>query len=139
MLNLTVTVPDGSSNHGNPHLLCTPPSWSDYLVFYASNYFAHAATVITDPGQGTKETISVTLAALLLPVSGLMRALVAMRRHSRFEPDLPKRAVRAGALYMVVKVKGADEQEESSQSLQEGRGGVELSLTGNNPKTPNYV
>lgn len=77
-MNLTITVPDGSSNHGNPNLLCTPPSWFDYILFYFSNYFAHAATVISTPGQGSEETFLAILAALLFPASGLTCALEAI-------------------------------------------------------------
>ncbi|KAI8632846.1 hypothetical protein F5Y19DRAFT_419176 [Xylariaceae sp. FL1651] len=102
-MNLTITVPSGSSNHGNPNLLCTPPSWYDYILFYFMNYVAHAATVITTPGQGNSETIFVVLAALLLPGSGITRAIDAIRRHSILESDPLRRAVRAGALCMVVK------------------------------------
>lgn len=102
MVNITFTLPDGSSNHGNPNLLCIPPSWSDYLLFFFSNYVAHAATVITFPGQGRIETVFVILSALFLPGSGIMRALRAIRARSGFEPDLLRRAARAGALCMVV-------------------------------------
>lgn len=80
-MNITITVPEGSTNHGNPNLLCTPPNWYDYVIFYFANYFAHAATVITVPGQGTSETIEVIRNALLLPTSGVLRAMSAIRRH----------------------------------------------------------
>ncbi len=111
MSNLTIPVPVGTSNHGNPHLLCVPPRWFDYLLFYLSNYLAHAATVIKTPGQGRKETVYVTLAALLLPGSGTMRATDAIRRSSRLEPDPARRALRAGALCMVIRLEDAQNVE----------------------------
>lgn len=40
MKNLTITVPNGATNHGISNLLCTPPSWTDYVIFYLTNYFA---------------------------------------------------------------------------------------------------
>jgi hypothetical protein len=55
MSDLTLPVPPGSSNHGNPNLLCIPPRWFHYVLFYLSNYLAHAATVIKTPVQGRKE------------------------------------------------------------------------------------
>ncbi len=136
MLNFTVTVPDGSGNHGNPNLLCTPPQWFDYILFYFSNYFAHAATVITTPGQGRIETIHVILAALLLPVSGTIRAMEAIIRCSRAESDPLKRAVRAGALCMVVKAKHDKKREADPQSLEEGQAGV-LQSKGEKPNPKN--
>jgi len=61
------------------------------------------------------ETIFVVLGALLLPGSGVTRAIEAIRRHSRTEPDPLKRAVRAGALCMVVR------HESSSKTLVQQR------------------
>lgn len=124
MLNLTITVPDGSSNHGNPNLLCTPPYWYDYVLFYFTNYFAHAATVITTPGQGRKKTILVVLLALLFPGVGILRAMDAIRRHSRFESDPLRAAVRAGALCMVVRARPDQRRETDRPDLEEGRAGV---------------
>jgi hypothetical protein len=65
--NITITVPDGSSNHGDPNLLFTPSSWTDIITFYVGNYAAHAATVISLPGESTISTIRVGLSALLFP------------------------------------------------------------------------
>lgn len=108
MLDLTITVPDGSSNHGNPDLLCTPPQSLDYILFYLTNYIAHAATVIMTPGQGTRSTMSIAFFAVFLPGLGIVRALNAIQRRSRFESHPIKRAVRAGAVCMVVKLKGGN-------------------------------
>ncbi|KAE8349996.1 hypothetical protein BDV28DRAFT_151346 [Aspergillus coremiiformis] len=109
-MNLTITVPKGSTNHGNPSLICTPPGPSDYIIFYFSNYFAHAATVIATPGQGNRETFLAILLALLIPGSGVSRAVDAIRRHSIFERDAVRRAIRAGALCMIVREASYQEQ-----------------------------
>ncbi|AEO66313.1 uncharacterized protein THITE_110760 [Thermothielavioides terrestris NRRL 8126] len=131
-MNITVTVPEGSSNHGNPNLLCVPPSWSDYIIFYFSNYVAHAATVIMSPGQGWRETIIVVLSALLLPGSGIQRAITAIRRRSRFQSDPLTRAARAGALCVVVREDGDSTHRPDladAPAQEEGRGGSQLSST----------
>jgi hypothetical protein len=137
MSNFTVTVPDGSSNHGNPNLLCTPPNWFDYILFYFSNYFAHAATIIMKPGQGRKETIGVIFAALLLPGSGVGRAIDAIYRHSRTESDPLKSALRAGALCMVVIVNGK-RRETDHRSLEEGNAALSSS-NGEQPDPKNNL
>ena len=71
---LNITVPQGSSTHGNPHLLCTPPTSLNIIVFFLANYFAHAATVLTRPGASAVEQFAVILLALLFPGSGIIRA-----------------------------------------------------------------
>ncbi|KAK3942948.1 hypothetical protein QBC46DRAFT_447257 [Diplogelasinospora grovesii] len=116
-MNFTIVVPEGSTNHGNPKLLCTPPAWYDYVLFYFANYFAHAATVISYPGQGGFETVAVAVSALMLPVSGFTRAANAIYRRARFESNPLKRAARARALCMVVK---------SLESLPESQQGERL-------------
>jgi hypothetical protein len=40
-INITISVPEGTSDHGNPNLLCTPTKWLDVLVFFFANYLAH--------------------------------------------------------------------------------------------------
>lgn len=104
MTNFTYTVPDGSTDHGNPTLLCIPPKWYDYLIFFFANYFAHAATIVNFPGQGPYETLLAILWALFTPASGLRRALKVIRRRPALtRHDALQQAVRAGALCMVVK------------------------------------
>lgn len=103
-MNLTLTVPEGSTNHGNPNLLCTPASWYDFIIFFFTNYFAHAATVILEPGQSLESTGLCILLALTLPGTGVARAIRAIWNHAATERKNPlKRAARAGALCMVLK------------------------------------
>jgi len=103
-MNFTILVPNGTTNHGNPNLLCTPPKWYDFLIFYFANYLAHAATIVTLPGQGALETSAAVIAALFIPTSGVMRATkVIIRRAGLVKNDPLRRAARAGALCMVVK------------------------------------
>jgi hypothetical protein len=100
--NDTVQLPPGSSNHGDPNLFCQPTKWSDVLVFFLGNYIAHAATVISKPGTSAVASLSQILAALLLPGSGLTRAVEAIFTRSRLQPDDIKSAQRAGALITLV-------------------------------------
>lgn len=102
-MNFTIQVPEGTTNHGDPRLLCTPPTWRDYVAFFALNYFIHAATLPSVPGESRREVIFAVLNALFIPgfgVSRAMRRLVlrpALRRKRSLEC-----AVAAGAICMVV-------------------------------------
>ncbi|KUJ21861.1 uncharacterized protein LY89DRAFT_778229 [Mollisia scopiformis] len=103
-MNFTLVVPNGTTNHGNPHLLCTPPKWYDVALFYFANYFAHAATVVSYPGQGTLETALAVVKALLLPGTGVFPAAETTLRHpALIRGDALAQANRARALCMVVK------------------------------------
>jgi len=102
-INITVSVSAGTVNHGNPGLVCTPPYWYDYVIFFFSNYFAHAATVISTPARHWLGTVEIMVLALVLPVSGITRACSAIRNHAVTEKDPLKKAAKAGALCMVVR------------------------------------
>lgn len=101
--NITIVVPDGSSDHGDPNLLCTPSSWTDVLTFYLGNYVAHAATVISLPGESTISTIKVSLSALLFPTSGLLRGMLAISTFAMFAKTDLQKAARSRALCMVIR------------------------------------
>jgi len=45
-----VNIP-GYTHHGKCNLLCAPATWFDILIFFLGNYVAHAATVVSLPGQ----------------------------------------------------------------------------------------
>jgi hypothetical protein len=76
--NITITVPDGTSDHGNPNLLCTPTKWTDIVIFFLGNYLAHAATVIALPGESAVSMGMNALLALVLPWSGVNRGISAI-------------------------------------------------------------
>jgi hypothetical protein len=104
-MNFTISVPVGTTNHGNPQLLCLPAAWTDIVTFLVTNYFAHAASVLPEPGAGFWRTIALIFAALILPISGIVRAVSAIWRHAAFETKNPvKRAARSRALAMVMRV-----------------------------------
>lgn len=102
-MNFSLTVPPDAQNHGDPGLLCLPPGWTDYFIFYATNYFAHAATLISHPGESLQETLLATANALFIPGAGALRAFRFLVLYLRGGPSTPLgKASRAGALCMVV-------------------------------------
>jgi len=103
MRNITISVPEGSSNHGDPKLLCTPIKWYQILIFFAVNYLSHAATVKSRPGQQWRSVAGDVVAALFLPHSGVMRAVETYWRWSWPGDDDLLKAARAGALCTVIR------------------------------------
>ncbi len=102
----TVNVP-GYTHNGSCDLLCRPASWADGIVFCLVNYIAHAATVVTRPGQSTLVSIMKVIGALLFPGSGIARGLHAIRSLATLSPTDMQKAAKAGALCMVVQCKTA--------------------------------
>jgi hypothetical protein len=104
MENFTIPVPNGTTNHGNPNLICTPVAWSDTFIFFAANYFAHAFTVKQLPGEELGQYTFVVLAAVLYPYCGLPRGIESIiRRAVFFRSSEMQTAARAGALCVVVR------------------------------------
>jgi len=104
MTNITITVPEGTSNHGDPDILCVPSKWTDILLFYAVNYLAHAVTVKSLPGEKLEETAYYIAMALIYPYSGLLRGIEAIiRRAAWYRGNELQQAARAGALCVVVR------------------------------------
>ncbi|KAK0749679.1 hypothetical protein B0T18DRAFT_407326 [Schizothecium vesticola] len=107
--NFTVTVPVGTSNHGDPHLVCTPAKWYDYILFFSLNYFIHAATVPSVPGETLPETVYTVVNALFVPGFGVTRAIRRLVLRPRLNPKHPLDcALKAGALAMVVRGDSGD-------------------------------
>jgi hypothetical protein len=108
MDNTTVIISPGDSNHGDPGLLCRPSSWIDIAIFFLGNYFAHAATIITLPGESTISVAIASLAALLFPITGMVRGVRAIRRFSILGKNDLEVAARAGALCTIVRSSSPD-------------------------------
>lgn len=96
--NDTVVLPSGSTNHGDPDLMCKPAKATDILLFLVGNYLAHAATTRIEAGESIMETVIAVIGALLLPGSGIRRGLGAIRSKARFAKTDIETAARAGAL-----------------------------------------
>jgi hypothetical protein len=103
LVNITVPVPDGTTDHGDVGLLCIPPNFRDFIWFYFGNYFSHAATIMSLPGQNNISTFCSIIWALTTPTAGLARGLRVIFRGASLQRDPLKRAQRAGALLMVVR------------------------------------
>jgi hypothetical protein len=110
--NVTI-IPD-TIYHGD-NLICSPTKWYNIVVFFLGNYFAHAATVKSYPGERTFSLLVATVGALLIPTSGLIRGINSIARNAKFKRKNFWRAAwrhtdyqtaaAAGALCMVVRKK----------------------------------
>jgi len=103
-MNFTIELPNGTTNHGDPRLICTPASWRDIFFFYVTNFFIHAATLPTAPGESKREIVFAVLNALFIPGFGALRALrrIVLYPGFRFKLSPLERAAASGALCMVV-------------------------------------
>ena len=45
--NITITVPQGTTNHGNQKLLCTPSKWTDIATFFLANCSCRHCQIFT--------------------------------------------------------------------------------------------
>ena len=104
IMNFTIELPEGTTNHGDPNLICTPATWRDIFVFFVTNYFIHAATLPPVPGESKREIVFSVITALFIPGYGAARTL----RRFILRPGFKHRksplqcALKAGALCMVV-------------------------------------
>lgn len=102
MKDLTVSVPDGTIDHGVENLICVPPRGYDLIVFFCVNYLAHVFTAIHPPGATFRERLINALYVMFVPGSGITRALRSIICHARRYSGLES-AARAGALCMVLR------------------------------------
>jgi hypothetical protein len=101
--NITnVLLPPGTSNHGDPRLVCFPAKWSDIATFFVGNYVAHAATIVSRPGQPVYHTFLTIITALLFPVTGVRVGFQAIFSRANLQSTDLRKAARAGALCRVV-------------------------------------
>ena len=101
--NITVTVPDGFSNHGNDDLFCLPATWYQIAIFFLVNYGSHALTIKSRPGQTYYHAARDVMCALVCPFSGVRRAIDSFGRSSWPSENHFIQAARAGALCIVVR------------------------------------
>jgi hypothetical protein len=103
LVNETFLVPNGTTQNGDPRILCVPITPIKMAAFFAGNFVAHIVTVKSTPGETAPITIVNSVLALLLPTSGLMRGLNAIARRVQFGISELDKACRAGALCVVVR------------------------------------
>jgi hypothetical protein len=112
--NLTNSTTPGNTSLGD-EVICPPTTWYNIVIFFVGNYFAHAATVKSYPGERTWSLTIATVSALLIPTTGLIRGINSIARNAKFkrkrfcaaalsDPDY-QTAAAAGALCMVVRKK----------------------------------
>ncbi|KAF8242194.1 hypothetical protein K440DRAFT_639404 [Wilcoxina mikolae CBS 423.85] len=92
--------------HGNFPVTtyCRPADWTDVAKFFLANYFTHAFTVITRPGELIQDRIGFVIWSLFMPFAGVSRAIAVICMCARAAGDDLAMAHRAGALYTLVKV-----------------------------------
>jgi len=102
-----ITLPAGSTNHGDPHLLCTPASWFTVASFILANFVAHSATTPFYPGERTVEKALAFATSFLFPAAGVARGLNTIARGIMVLAAPGKselqQAAAAGALCMVIR------------------------------------
>jgi hypothetical protein len=114
--NITIPLPDSSSDHGIPGMLCTPTKWSDIMIFYLANYAAHAATTCSLPGEKNWRTMMAVLAALFFPAAGAFRGILVITSLAVFGKSDLEKAAKAGALCMIFK--GPDWEPRNGDTLE---------------------
>lgn len=103
--NITITVPQGTSNHSDPHLLCTPADGYDVALFIFANYVVHVATIVTLPGETLGSIFLTMIFALIYPMTGIQKCIRLLGKHTLLCRDQSPLniALRAGALCEVVR------------------------------------
>ncbi|PQE30029.1 Nacht domain protein [Rutstroemia sp. NJR-2017a WRK4] len=101
--NVTIPLPNGTSNHGTPGLLCTPATWVDIVTFYLVNYAAHAVTTRSLLGEKTYSFAITVMMALLFPAAGAFRGMLGIASPAVFRTSDLETAASAGALCMVIR------------------------------------
>ena len=76
--NITIILPSGTTQHGNPDLICTPANHNDIIYFFFVNYATHAMTTVVLPSEGWESYLTNALASLLFPSFGAYRGLRAI-------------------------------------------------------------
>lgn len=101
--NITVSVPQNSTNHGNSQLLCTPSKWTDVVEFFILYFVMPAATVKSLPGQSIFGGLFAMCAALLFPTASVTKGIDAVLRCAALQSSPLLKAHKAGALCEVVR------------------------------------
>ena len=102
--NITIEVPNGTTNHGDPNSFCTPATSWNIGSYMLLNYVAHGATVVSYPGEPPFDMLLCIMTAIVFPTFGVIRALNFIVRHPVLSTGSNlKVAARSGALCMLVR------------------------------------
>lgn len=116
-------IPGFTLKGADCELLCRPTRWIDVVAFFLGNYAAHAATVVSRPGQSTLTTILAIASALLLPGLGVRNGVGTIWSRATLGKTSLRQAARAGALCAVVRIPQEETDDEAAEGpLRESRG-----------------
>jgi len=101
--NRTTIVSNGTQNHGDPKLICGPSKWTEFSIFFLTNFVTHATTVKSIPGEPALSLLLNVVVALVFPISRIMRGVSAIYQRAIFAETPLKTAARARALCMVMR------------------------------------
>ncbi|KAI5841719.1 hypothetical protein BZA05DRAFT_412832 [Tricharina praecox] len=101
LMNLTVTVPSGSTTYGRPGLICVPTDWKDIVQFLLLNYVSHVASLRFGPWQSFTSSLFSCLVSLCSPFYGIIMNLDVLFRCAISSKDPLERAALAEALCVV--------------------------------------
>ena len=116
-----ISVPKNST-------VCTSARWDDFIVFFLTNFFTHAATAVRFPGETAREMNLRRGDSLLAPYIGLMYALRKIQWSLVLERDPLRRACRGEALVQLIR--GCDWQPVEGLRVK-----AEIDVTQCHPKT----
>ena len=88
---------------GDGQLYCEKTTWYDICWFFFTNYLLHALSVRSLPGENVYASTTFKLCCLLVPYTGVRRAMSLISRASSLTKDDLQAAARAGALCMVIR------------------------------------
>ena len=98
----------------DPHLVCEGKRWESIFTFFATNYIAHAFTIIPDPGANLFPQTVIRFSALMVPNIGLIGAIRSVTLHLlQGRSDDLRRALAQEALLILVKrkdIRGGDRE-----------------------------
>lgn len=100
---VAITVPQGTSNHGDPRLICTETHWYNAASFLFGNYIANASSIVSRPGENGATSLKSVMFALFFPTSGIVKGLRAILQYALRRKTSLGTATGAGAMCMVVR------------------------------------
>lgn len=101
--NITISVPEGTTNHGDSNMLCFPTKAWDVVAFFLGNYVTHIATTITQPGELPLESSYKRLTILFAPFAGICYGVQCICNAAYFHKTPLQVALKSSALCEVLR------------------------------------
>jgi len=111
----------GFTYQDNCKLICRASQWTDIVIFFLGNYVAHAATVVSKPGQSPISSLVAVITAFLFPGGGIRSGVDAIMSLAKRGETPLRIAARAGALCAVVKVDDSDDNTPEENSPEDSK------------------